>query len=51
MRFHATRKKKNVRLLVTGGLPDPSVPGRTFKSVSGGFLTQTRDTAHLTLRA
>jgi phosphoribosylaminoimidazolecarboxamide formyltransferase/IMP cyclohydrolase len=42
------RKKKNVRLLVTGGLPDPSVPGRTFKSVSGGFLTQTRDTAHLT---
>ncbi|MFN9847667.1 MAG: bifunctional phosphoribosylaminoimidazolecarboxamide formyltransferase/IMP cyclohydrolase [Alphaproteobacteria bacterium] len=42
------RKKKNVRLLVTGGLPDPAVPGRTFKSVSGGFLTQTRDTAHLT---
>jgi phosphoribosylaminoimidazolecarboxamide formyltransferase/IMP cyclohydrolase len=42
------RRKKNVRLLVTGGLPDPSVPGRTFKSVSGGFLTQTRDTAHLT---
>ena len=42
------RKKKNVRLLVTGGLPDPSVPGRTFKSVSGGFLTQTRDTARLT---
>ena len=42
------RKKKNVRLLVTGGLPDPSAPGRTFKSVSGGFLTQTRDTAHLT---
>jgi phosphoribosylaminoimidazolecarboxamide formyltransferase/IMP cyclohydrolase len=42
------RKKKNVRLLVTGGMPDPSVPGRTFKSVSGGFLTQTRDTAHLT---
>jgi len=42
------RKKKNVRLLVTGGLPDPSAPGRTFKSVSGGFLTQSRDTAHLT---
>ena len=42
------RKKKNVRLLVTGGLPDPSAAGRTFKSVSGGFLTQTRDTARLT---
>ena len=42
------RKKKNVRLLVTGGLPNPTAPGRTFKSVSGGFLTQTRDTARLT---
>ena len=42
------RKKKNVRLLVTGGLPDPTAPGRTFKSVSGGFLTQTPDTTRLT---
>jgi phosphoribosylaminoimidazolecarboxamide formyltransferase/IMP cyclohydrolase len=42
------RKKKNVRLLVTGGLPDPAAPGRTFKSVSGGFLVQSRDTARLT---
>ena len=42
------RKKKNVRLLVTGGLPDPHTPGETFRSVSGGFLVQSRDTAHLT---
>ena len=42
------RKKKNVRLLVTGGLPDPATPGKAFKSVSGGFLVQSRDTAHLT---
>jgi phosphoribosylaminoimidazolecarboxamide formyltransferase/IMP cyclohydrolase len=42
------RKKKNVRLLVTGGLPDPHAPGDTFRSVSGGFLVQSRDTAHLT---
>ncbi len=42
------RKKKNVRLLVTGGLPDPHAPGETFRSVSGGFLVQSRDTAHLT---
>ena len=42
------RKKKNVRLLVTGGLPDPMAPGETFKSVSGGFLVQSRDTARLT---
>ena len=40
--------KKNVRLLVTGGLPDPRKEGATFRSVSGGFLMQTRDTAHLT---
>ncbi|MDZ4371929.1 MAG: bifunctional phosphoribosylaminoimidazolecarboxamide formyltransferase/IMP cyclohydrolase [Phenylobacterium sp.] len=42
------RKKKNVRLLVTGGLPDPQAAGETFKSVSGGFLVQGRDTARLT---
>jgi phosphoribosylaminoimidazolecarboxamide formyltransferase/IMP cyclohydrolase len=41
------RKKKNVRLLVTGGLPDPLAPGDTFRSVSGGFLIQSRDTARL----
>ena len=41
------RKKKNVRLLVTGGLPDPLAAGETFKSVSGGFLVQSRDTARL----
>jgi phosphoribosylaminoimidazolecarboxamide formyltransferase/IMP cyclohydrolase len=42
------RKKKNVRLLTTGGLPDPTEPGDTFRSVSGGFLVQSRDTARLT---
>ena len=41
-------KKKNVRLLTTGGLPDPLAPGTTFKSVAGGFLVQSRDTARLT---
>ena len=42
------RKKKNVRLLTTGGLPDPLSPGLTFKSVAGGFLVQSRDDARLT---
>ncbi|MBU1374675.1 MAG: bifunctional phosphoribosylaminoimidazolecarboxamide formyltransferase/IMP cyclohydrolase [Alphaproteobacteria bacterium] len=42
------RKKKNVRLLVTGGLPDPTVAGPTFKSVAGGFLVQSRDVTRLT---
>ena len=41
-------KKKNVRLLVSGGLPDPLADGLTFKSVAGGFLVQSRDNARLT---
>jgi phosphoribosylaminoimidazolecarboxamide formyltransferase / IMP cyclohydrolase len=36
-------RKKNLRLLLTGGLPDASAPGLTFRSVAGGFLAQTRD--------
>jgi phosphoribosylaminoimidazolecarboxamide formyltransferase / IMP cyclohydrolase len=40
--------KKNLRLLVTGGLPDPKAKGDTFKSVAGGFLVQSRDDARLT---
>ncbi|CDZ72528.1 Bifunctional purine biosynthesis protein PurH [Neorhizobium galegae bv. orientalis] len=35
--------KKNLRLLVTGGLPDPRSRGLTAKTVSGGLLVQTRD--------
>ncbi|MBX3578995.1 MAG: bifunctional phosphoribosylaminoimidazolecarboxamide formyltransferase/IMP cyclohydrolase [Rhizobiaceae bacterium] len=37
--------KKNLRLLVTGGLPDPRAPGTVFKSVAGGLLAQNRDNA------
>ncbi|MBL8531201.1 MAG: bifunctional phosphoribosylaminoimidazolecarboxamide formyltransferase/IMP cyclohydrolase [Hyphomonadaceae bacterium] len=36
-------KKKNLRLLVTGGLPDPAAPGLFVKTVAGGFLAQSRD--------
>jgi len=35
--------KKNLRLLVTGGLPDPRSRGITAKTVAGGLLVQTRD--------
>lgn len=35
--------KKNLRLLVTGGLPDPRAPGLSAKTVSGGLLVQSRD--------
>jgi phosphoribosylaminoimidazolecarboxamide formyltransferase / IMP cyclohydrolase len=37
--------KKNLRLLVTGGLPDPRATGLTVKSVAGGLLVQSRDNA------
>ncbi|BCG77668.1 bifunctional phosphoribosylaminoimidazolecarboxamide formyltransferase/IMP cyclohydrolase [Mesorhizobium sp. 113-3-3] len=37
--------KKNLRLLVTGGLPDPRSAGTTVKSVAGGMLVQGRDNA------
>ncbi len=35
--------KKNLRLLLTGALPDPRRPGLILKSIAGGLLVQTRD--------
>ena len=35
--------KKNLRVLITGGLADPEKCGVMIKSVAGGFLTQTKD--------
>ncbi len=37
--------KKNLRLLVTGGVPDPRAAGLLVKSVAGGLLVQSRDNA------
>ena len=37
--------KKNLRLLLAGGLPDPKAAGLTVKSVAGGLLVQSRDNA------
>jgi len=37
--------KKNLRLLLAGGLPDPRAFGLTVKSVAGGLLVQSRDNA------
>ena len=37
--------KKNLRLLETGGAPDPAREGLSFKSLAGGFLAQDRDAA------
>ena len=35
--------KRNLRVLATGGLPDPAAPGLAWKQVAGGFLVQDRD--------
>jgi phosphoribosylaminoimidazolecarboxamide formyltransferase/IMP cyclohydrolase len=37
--------KKNLRLLIAGGLPDPRARGMLVKSVAGGLLVQSRDNA------
>src|SRR6201994_4147383 len=38
-------KRRNLRLLLTGGLPDPRAIGLTAKTVAGGLLVQGRDNA------
>jgi phosphoribosylaminoimidazolecarboxamide formyltransferase/IMP cyclohydrolase len=38
-------KRKNLRLLLAGGLPDPRSIGLTAKTVAGGLLVQSRDNA------
>ncbi|MEZ5812367.1 MAG: bifunctional phosphoribosylaminoimidazolecarboxamide formyltransferase/IMP cyclohydrolase [Rhizobiaceae bacterium] len=39
--------KKNLRLLTTGGLPDPAAPGLAVRSVAGGLLVQSRDNGRI----
>jgi phosphoribosylaminoimidazolecarboxamide formyltransferase / IMP cyclohydrolase len=43
----AVARRRNLRLLLTGGMPDPLASGWTFRSLSGGFLAQTRDTGRV----
>ncbi|HTW71121.1 MAG TPA: bifunctional phosphoribosylaminoimidazolecarboxamide formyltransferase/IMP cyclohydrolase, partial [Acetobacteraceae bacterium] len=44
----AVARRKNLRLLLTGGMPNPLAPGMTFRSLAGGFLAQTRDAGRVT---
>jgi phosphoribosylaminoimidazolecarboxamide formyltransferase/IMP cyclohydrolase len=47
-------KRRNLRLLLAGSVPDPRAPGLTAKTVAGGLLVQSRDNAvvdDLTLKA
>ena len=41
-------RKKNLRVLLTGGMPDPAAPGLTLRSLAGGILAQTRDAGRVT---
>ena len=40
--------KKNLRLLTTGGLADPTQAAKMIKSVAGGYLVQNRDIGRIT---
>ena len=40
-------RKKNLRLLLAGGLPDPAAPGLGLRSLAGGILMQTRDSGRV----
>ena len=40
-------KKKNLRLLTTGGLPDPNAPRMAVRQVSGGWLVQDDDVGRI----
>ncbi len=40
-------KKKNLRLILTGDLPDPARGGMSLRTIAGGALLQSRDDGHL----
>ena len=35
--------RKNLRVLVTGAMPDPAAPSAVIRSIAGGYLLQNRD--------
>jgi phosphoribosylaminoimidazolecarboxamide formyltransferase/IMP cyclohydrolase len=41
-------RRKDVRVLLAGKLPDPAAAGMTIKSVAGGYLFQSRDSGRVT---
>ncbi|MGD0432319.1 MAG: bifunctional phosphoribosylaminoimidazolecarboxamide formyltransferase/IMP cyclohydrolase [Acetobacteraceae bacterium] len=43
----AVARRRNLRLLLTGGMPDPHAHGWNFRSLQGGFLAQTRDNGRI----
>jgi phosphoribosylaminoimidazolecarboxamide formyltransferase/IMP cyclohydrolase len=45
--IEAVSRKKNLRLLLTDGLPDPAAPGLAYKALAGGVLAQSRDNGRI----
>ncbi len=39
--------KKNLRVLLSGGILDPAAPGMTLRQLSGGYLVQQRDNGRI----
>jgi phosphoribosylaminoimidazolecarboxamide formyltransferase / IMP cyclohydrolase len=46
---HILARRKNLRLLLTGAMPDPGAYGVMIRSVAGGFLAQSRDAGRISL--
>lgn len=46
--LEAFSSKKAMRLLLTGGMPDPLAPGLNIRSLAGGYLVQGRDNGRIT---
>ncbi|PZP55217.1 MAG: bifunctional phosphoribosylaminoimidazolecarboxamide formyltransferase/inosine monophosphate cyclohydrolase [Micavibrio aeruginosavorus] len=40
--------KPNVRVLITGEMPDPKAPRMTVRTIAGGYLLQNADIGHIT---
>ena len=47
--FELLATKKNLRVLLTGGVPDPAAAGMTLRSLAGGYLLQSRDNGRIGL--
>ncbi len=43
--------RKNLRVLVTGAMPDPAAPSAVIRSIAGGYLLQNRDNGRVALDA
>ncbi len=47
--LEALAAKKNLRVLLTGAMPDPAATGMAIRQLAGGYLAQQRDNGHISL--